>query len=93
MVLHVDRTAAGSDAPLTVRGARAVAAGASMFADNARHAQLVVVDGAVGLVVAPHGRLQTVLLFGFAADTIVELDVCADSQRLRRLDLAVLDAS
>lgn len=91
VVLHVDRTAANSDAPLTVRGARAVAAGARMFSEYARHARPVVADGAVGLVVAPHGRLRTALRFRFAADKIVEVNVCADPDRLRQLNLAVPD--
>ena len=53
VVLHVDAAAAGSQT--TIRGARAVAANARMFSANARFAETALVDGAVGIVVAPGG--------------------------------------
>ena len=51
VVLHVDATAAGT--PTTIRGAQAVAANARAFSANARFAEPALVDGAVGIVVAP----------------------------------------
>jgi RNA polymerase sigma factor (sigma-70 family) len=93
VILHVDRTAASTDSPLTVRGARAVAAGASMFSEHARHARPALVDGAVGLIVAPGGRLSIVLRFTMSAGKIVRLHICADPDRLRHLDISVLDAT
>jgi len=89
VVLRVDAAAAG--APTTIRGAQAVAANARAFSANARFAEPALVDGAVGIVVAPKGKLALVLRFGVAADKITEIDIDADPQRLRRFSLAVLD--
>ncbi len=48
-------------------------------------------NGAVGVVVAPRGRLLLVLGFAISGGRIVEIDVVADPERLRRLDLEFLD--
>jgi RNA polymerase sigma-70 factor (ECF subfamily) len=89
VVLRVDATAAGS--ATTIRGAQAVAANARAFSANARFAELALVDGAVGIVVAPGGRLALVLRFGVVGDKITEIYIEADPNRLQRLALAVLD--
>ncbi len=89
VVLRVDAAAAGS--ATTVRGAQAVAANARAFAANARFAEAALVDGAVGIVVAPKGRLALVLRFRLVGDRIAEIDIEADPDRLRSIDLAVLD--
>jgi RNA polymerase sigma factor (sigma-70 family) len=89
VVLRVDATAAGSST--TIRGAQAVAANARAFSGNARFAELALVDGAVGIVVAPGGRLALVLRFGVVGDKITAIDIEADPNRLQRLELAVLD--
>jgi RNA polymerase sigma-70 factor (ECF subfamily) len=89
VVLHVDAAAAGT--PTTIRGAQAVAANARAFSANSRFAEPALVDGAVGIVVAPKGKLALVLRFSVAADKITEIDIDADPARLSRLSLAVLD--
>ena len=89
VVLRVDAAAAG--APTTIRGAQAVAANARAFSANARFAAPALVDGAVGIVVAPKGKLALVLRFGVVGDKITEIDIDADPPRLRRFSLAVLD--
>ncbi len=89
VVLRVDATAAGS--ATTIRGAQAVAANARAFSANARFAEPALVDGAVGIVVAPGGRLALVLRFGIVGDKITAIDIEADPNRLQRLELAVLD--
>ncbi len=89
VVLRVDAAAAGS--ATTIRGAQAVAANARAFSANARFAEPALVDGAVGIVVAPGGRLALVLRFGVAGDKITAIDIEADPNRLQRLELAVLD--
>lgn len=88
VVLHVDATAAGS--PTTVRGAHAVATNARMFSVNARFAAPALVDDEVGIVVAPNGRLATVLRFTVSGEKISEISIHADPERLRRFDLALL---
>jgi RNA polymerase sigma factor (sigma-70 family) len=74
-----------------VRGARAVAAGAMQFAPLARAGRAALVNGAAGLVAAPEGRPFSVLGFTIAGGRIVEIDVLADPERLRAIDLTVLD--
>jgi RNA polymerase sigma-70 factor (ECF subfamily) len=48
------------------------------------------VNGAVGLVVAPSGRLLTALGFEVTHGKIVEIAVFADPARFNELELAVL---
>jgi RNA polymerase sigma-70 factor (ECF subfamily) len=92
VVLRADREAGPTPAPIVIRGARFVAKGAFAASERARFSQQALVNGAVGLVMAPRGRLFLVLGFTIAGDKITEIDVIADPDRLRQLDLAVLDA-
>ena len=78
------------DAPRRVRGALAVARGAQAFSERAKFSQLALVNGAVGIVVAPRGRLLIVLDFEIRGGKIVKIDVIADPTRLRQVELAVL---
>src|SRR5437667_5714888 len=55
VVLHADRTAAYAGTTLETRGAATVARGALAFSARARFAQPALVNGAVGIVVAPRG--------------------------------------
>jgi RNA polymerase sigma factor (sigma-70 family) len=91
VVLDVDAAATGTGEPLTVHGASEVASRARMFAGNARHSESALIDGSVGLVVAPGGRLALVLRFAVEGDVITRIGIVADPARLRVLDLAVLD--
>ena len=91
VVLRADLGAVPAGASRVVRGARAVAEGALTFSGSARFARPALVNGAAGIVVAPRGRLVVVLGFTVMRGKIVEIDVVADSARLRQLDLAVLD--
>ena len=91
VVLRADLGAVPAGASRVVRGARAVAEGALTFSGRARFARPALVNGAAGIVVAPRGRLVVVLGFTVMRGKIVEIDVVADSARLRQLDLAVLD--
>jgi RNA polymerase sigma-70 factor (ECF subfamily) len=74
-----------------VRGARTWAKGAVAFAHSARFAQPALVNGAVGLVFAPHGKLMRALSITITGGKIVQIDVVADPGRLSQLDLAVLN--
>ena len=77
-------------APAEIRGARNWATGALAYARAARFIQPALVNGAVGLVLAPHGRLLRVLTFEFADGRIRSAEAITDPTRLRALDLAVL---
>jgi RNA polymerase sigma-70 factor, ECF subfamily len=91
VILRADRAvAAGGSREL--RGAAAVAAQALMFSRLAPFARPALVNGAAGgLVVTPQGQPFSVLGFTVTRGRIVEIDVFADPERLRLLDLAKID--
>jgi RNA polymerase sigma factor (sigma-70 family) len=89
VVVRADRAAAPPGAAREVHGASAVAEQALIFARRARFAQLALVNGAVGIVVAPRGRLVLVMAFKVAGQKIAEIEVIAEPTRLRQIDLAV----
>jgi RNA polymerase sigma factor (sigma-70 family) len=72
------------------RSATAVARQARVFLRLARFAQPALVNGAVGVVVAPHGRLHYVAQFTITGGKIAQINVMADPAVLRQLHLAVL---
>ncbi len=88
VVLRADRAAVQMGASAEVRGAAAVA---ETFSRRAQAAQPALVNGAVGLVWAPRGRPRVVFGFTITHGKIVEIDLIADPERLRQLDLAVLN--
>jgi RNA polymerase sigma factor (sigma-70 family) len=90
VVVRADAAATGTAAPRVVRGAAAVASQALGFARRARLARLALVDGAVGLVVTPPGRPSLVLGFTIRRGLISAIDILADPEHLRRLDVALL---
>jgi ketosteroid isomerase-like protein len=95
VVVRVDAGAVPAGAWRRVRGAAAVAEqvrATGGFTRLARFVRPALVNGTAGLVVAPHGRPVAVMGFTITGGKIVEIDVLADPARLRRLDLAVLDA-
>ncbi len=91
VVLHGDREVVPTPAPVVARGARNVARGAVLASARTRFTQPALVNGAVGLVMAPRGKLFLVLAFTIVDDTVTEIDMIADPDRLRHIDLAVLD--
>ncbi|WP_433931466.1 sigma-70 family RNA polymerase sigma factor [Sorangium cellulosum] len=90
VVIRSDATAA-PPAGTEVRGARAWAKQAISGARGARFARPALVDGTVGVVVAPSGRLFRVLRFTLAQGKIARIDVMGDPEQLRDLDVSVLD--
>lgn len=87
VVLHADRAAVRLGGVAELRGAEAVAAN---FRGKAQQARPVLVDGALGVVVAPQGRLLLVLELTFAGDRIAAIDTVADPGRLEAMDLSTL---
>ena len=90
VTLHADAAVTASGRPTALRGAQAVAQGAVVASGRAGHSELALVDGAVGVVFAPGGQLQVVLALTVSDHRIAAIDVIADADRLRRLDLALL---
>ena len=88
VVLHADERAVALGNLPEVRGARAVAGRA--LERRAQAARPALVDGAVGVVVAPGGRLMLVLKFTVDGDKIVDIDAIGDPDRLTGIELGVL---
>jgi RNA polymerase sigma factor (sigma-70 family) len=91
VVLRSDGGTARPEATALVHGARAVAERASRYARLAPFVRPALVNGAAGVVVAPGGRVFSVLAFTVRDGKIVAIDALADPTRLRELDLTMLD--
>jgi ketosteroid isomerase-like protein len=76
-----------SNSPV-VHGSQAVA---EQFAGRAQGARPVLVNGSVGVIVAPRGRLLFVLELTVADGKITEIDMIADQARIHQLNLSVLN--
>lgn len=90
VVVRTDGAAAAPGVAREVRGAREWAKQAMAYSRGARWVQPMLVNGAVGAVQAPGGRLTRVLSFTLKDGKIAQIDVIADHWRLREMDLAVL---
>ena len=89
VVLRADRGAAGPSEVL--RGARAIADQALFFSRLGLEMRPVLVNGAVGMVTFRNGEPFSLGAVTVRGGKIVELDFLADPERLRELDLTVLD--
>jgi RNA polymerase sigma factor (sigma-70 family) len=76
--------------PTVLRGARAVAEQALAFAQRAPYGRPALVNGAAGVVVAAGARLIAVMGFTVTDGKITEIDILADPERLRHVDLTAL---
>jgi RNA polymerase sigma-70 factor (ECF subfamily) len=90
VVLRADAGSGPLGPSQLVHGARAVASQALRFAPVARHALPVLVNGSPGLVAAAHGQPVAVMGVRVQHGMIVEIDILADPERLRHLDLSAL---
>jgi RNA polymerase sigma-70 factor (ECF subfamily) len=91
VVLRADPAAGVRPTAQGVHGAQAVANYALKFSGGARFAQPALVNGAVGIVIAPPARGFLVLSFAIASNKITGIDVIMDHERLPQLNLAVLE--
>ena len=88
VVLRGDPAAVQMGASGEVHGAAAVA---ETFSGRARAARPALVNGSPGLVWASGGRPIVVFEFTITHGKITEIDLLADPERLRQLDVAILD--
>jgi len=88
VVLRADRAAVSVGAPGEVRGARAVA---RQVSGRARGLRPALVNGVVGAV-AQRGQQVLVFRLTITSGKIVEINVVADPEHLRHLDLVILDS-
>jgi RNA polymerase sigma-70 factor, ECF subfamily len=86
------RIDAAPGAPREFRGAANWARGATAaFSPFARFVHPAVVNGSVGLVFAPGGKLSRALSFTMVNGKITQVEIITDRDRLQQLDLSVLD--
>ena len=85
VVVRSDAAARKLGAQAEVHGAERVA---RFYLGKAQEARPALVDGAVGIVVAPRGRLALALRLTFANGRIAGIDVVADQAQLREMDFA-----
>jgi RNA polymerase sigma-70 factor (ECF subfamily) len=85
IVVRSDAAARKLGASPEVHGAERVA---RFYLGKAQEARPALVDGEVGIVVAPRGRLFLALKLTFANNRIAGIDVVADPAQLRNIDVA-----
>jgi RNA polymerase sigma factor (sigma-70 family) len=88
VVVRADMVPPG--APAEIRGALTWARQATAFAHMAKTVRAALVDGAVGAVLAPGGRLRRVLSFTFKDGKITEVRITSDPSRLREIEVAAI---
>ena len=76
-------------ASLRLRGAAAVAGHAATYSSLYPFVIPALVNGATGAVVAPRGRLFSVMGFTVTDGRITQIDARVDPERLRPLDLRI----
>ncbi|GAE31705.1 sigma-70 family RNA polymerase sigma factor [Halalkalibacter hemicellulosilyticus] len=82
VVLYDDRKGATK----VTRGAKALA---KQVLGRAQSAQIAIVNGSVGVIVAPRGRLLYVLTFIISNGKITKIDLVSSPARIEQLDLKV----
>jgi RNA polymerase sigma-70 factor (ECF subfamily) len=96
-VVRIDgaaRMATGAaDAANVTREVRGAATWVKQFVALSRGLRFVepaLINGSVGLILAPHGKLSRALTFTFTNAEVTQVEVIGDPARLRELDIAVL---
>ncbi|MEU8308068.1 sigma-70 family RNA polymerase sigma factor [Actinomadura sp. NPDC048955] len=89
VVRRADRTALTPGRPAVLRGAGPVAREMQLFGRRARYAGPALIDGTVGAVVAPHGRLLLALAVTVHDGRVTGYEMIADPARLTALHITV----
>jgi RNA polymerase sigma-70 factor, ECF subfamily len=87
--LRIDGGALREEASLVLHGAQAVAAYSCTYSKLYPFVIPALVNGAAGAVVAPAGRVFSVMAFTVANGKIAQIDVLVDPERLGQLNLAI----
>jgi len=87
--LRIDGGVLRADASLVLRGADAVAPHTATYAKLYPFVRVALVNGAAGAVVAPDGRVFSVMAFTVTNEKIIQIDALLDPERLKRLDLSI----
>ena len=89
--VHADATSAPRGIPEGIDGREAWAKLAVQEAHGARLARVAIVDGSVGIIVAPRGKLFRVLEFTFTNGRIAAMEIVGDRDRLDAIEIGSLD--
>jgi RNA polymerase sigma-70 factor, ECF subfamily len=93
VIRRADATALPPGAPIEIRGAEDVVEETLALRRHAAGAELALVDGTVGIVVAPRGRLRLALVLTFTDERIAAYEVIADPERLDQLTIKLLESA
>ncbi len=85
--LRIDGGVRRENASLVLRGAAAVAGYSATYSKLYRFVRPALVNGAAGAVVAPAGRVFSVMAFTVTNGKIAQIAVLADPERIERLNL------
>ncbi|HEY1691838.1 MAG TPA: sigma-70 family RNA polymerase sigma factor [Polyangiaceae bacterium] len=92
VVVHTDGAGVGAagKGPREIRGADAWARGAVAFGRLAGDVHVAMVEGTIGLVFAPRGKLQRVMRFEFAGGRIARAELVSDAARLATMEVGIV---
>ncbi|MFI5693849.1 sigma-70 family RNA polymerase sigma factor [Kribbella sp. NPDC051586] len=90
VVLRADRGLIGGASWTEIRGAAAVADQAMTFRRLSAFQLPVLVNGNAGLITVTDGQPMAVMSFTITGARVVAIDILADPERLRQLDIDVL---
>lgn len=90
-VIHIDAAASRSGEEREVRGATTWLPRFIALSRGLHSVEPALIDGSVGLILAPGGRLVRALTFAFADARITRVEVIGDPARLRGLSIAALE--
>jgi len=91
VVVRADFGAVPAGASREVHGAEAVARQSLSYSRAGVLAQPALINGVAGAVTTSHGQTISVGAFTIRGGKVVAIDILADPERLRQLDLTVLD--
>ena len=87
--LRIDGGVLRADASLVLHGADAVSTHTATYSKLYPFVTPALVNGAAGVVVAPPGRVFSVMAFTVTNGQIAQIDVLLDPERLEQLDLSI----
>ncbi len=87
--LRIDGGALRGEVSLALRGSEAVARHTTTYSRLYPFVRPALVNGAAGAVVAPRGKLFSVMAFTVTNGRITQIDALVDPERLARLDLVI----
>ena len=90
VVFRADASSAAGGVAREIHGAETWAHQAMTYARGMQHVQAVLVNGEVGVILAPRGKLLRALTFVFEGGKIKEIEVVGEPERLQQMEFAVI---